>query len=694
MSVTLREPGIRRMQIWLVVFFICFYGLFFSGAFYSSDEVLMGLVTRNIVEHGKLTFEETYGQTSTGYGVGQSLAGIPFYVLDRLLKRMEPSLAQADIGFLSLTNVAITALLCLYFFRLVLLLVRDARVAFASALVLGCATLVLPYSQTFFSEPLSALCFLGAFYYLVSGTRSQQAGLYAKAGLVFAFGILTKFSAILFLPLYVLFYIGAVRQRASEHKRIHAGVLCWLIIPALLAMIVTGCINYGLRGSFFRTAYEGSDFTTNIFTGAYGLLLSVGRGLFLYNPVLLVSLLFFPRFFRRERLISLFVLLFFLLQLYLYGKFWTWHAGWTLGSRFLLPVIPFLLLPLSIGLKEADAQTPLRWLFVWIVIAVSILVQLLNAVVNPIAYNNEIWGLLPGENAFLFIPQVSSLAGAWYLIGDGKIQLWLYRLFAEQFHWVLVLFYVLCILGLGFSVSVLRRVPGLPQSRAKGLWDAWCDFFRSNKWVPIWLVLFVIFAAGVRIFQGPRGLVKKYRKATEAQEVALDKRLRFSSPHTAESAGPWHWSGYLEAPLTGTYEFFMKVKGTYSVSLNNTQLFLNTKEIPQHLPRASVELQQGMYPITFQYQPNPGENGLMYVYWTIPGGGYYVQPIPGRYLYPERPASIQRICTRLWRYLWLIALVGVLAPVLLATRHGQGPRTEDRNSSEFATSSTGKAGDG
>ena len=157
MAMTLREPGIRRIQIWLVVFFICFYGLFFSGAFYSSDEVLMGLVTKNIVEHGQLTFEETYGQTSTGYGVGQPLAGIPFYLLDRLLKRIEPTLVQADVGFLPLTNVVIITLLCLYFFRLVLLLVGDTGVALASALVLGCATLVLPYSQTFFSEPLSAL---------------------------------------------------------------------------------------------------------------------------------------------------------------------------------------------------------------------------------------------------------------------------------------------------------------------------------------------------------------------------------------------------------------------------------------------------------------------------------------------------------------------------------------------------------
>ncbi len=694
MSMILFEPGIRRMQIWLVVFFICFYGLFFSGAFYSSDEVLMGLVTKNIVEHGKLTFEETYGQTSTGYGVGQSLAGIPFYLLDRLLKRIEPTLVQADIGFLPLTNMVITALLCLYFFRLVLLLVRDARVAFASALVLGCATLVLPYSQTFFSEPLSALCFLGAFYYLVAGTRSQQGGLYAKAGLFFAFGILTKFSAILFLPLYLLFYIGNVRQQSSGDRRIRAGVLCWLIIPALLAMIVTGCINYGLRGSFFKTAYEGSDFTTNILTGAYGSLVSVGRGLFIYNPVLLVSLLFFPRFFRRERLISLFALLFFLLQLYLYGKFWTWHAGWTLGSRFLLASIPFFLLPLSIGLKEGDAQTPLRWLFVWVMVVVSILVQLLNALVNSIAYNNEIWGLLPGENAFLFIPQVSSLAGAWYLIGDGKIQLWLYRLIAGQFHWVLALFYVLCVVGLGFSGSALRRLPGWPRLRIRGLRDVCRDFFRLNRWVPIWLVLFVICAAGVRIFQGPRGLVKEHVKGAAAQEVTLDKRLRFSSSQSSGSEESWHWSGYLEAPLTGTYEFFMKINGTYSLNLNNTQLFLNTKEIPQHLPRASVELQQGVYPLTFQYQPYPGDNGLMYVYWTIPGGGYYLQPIPGRYLYPERPTTLERICTRLWRYLWLIALVGVLAPVLLATRYRKGPCAGNSDAAVSTTRSTGEDGNG
>jgi hypothetical protein len=679
MSTMSLEPGIRRLQLRVFIFFVCFYGLFFSGTFYSSDEVLMGLVTRNIVEHGKLTFEETYGQTSTGYGVAQSLAGVPFYLLDRLLKLIDPALTKADIGFLPLTNVLITALLCLYFFRLVLVLVGDASVALASALVLGCATLLVPYSQTFFSEPLSALCFLAAFYYVVAGPRRQSSGAYAKAGLFFAFGVLTKFSAILFLPLYILFYIGNVRHESSEDRSIRAGVICWLIVPALVALILTGCINYGLRGSFLRTAYEGSDFTTNIFTGAYGSLVSVGRGLFLYNPVLLVSLMFFPRCFRRKRRIGLFILVFFLLQLYLYGKFWTWHAGWTLGSRFLLASIPFLLLPLSIGLKEADARSALRWLFVWLVVGASFVVQLLNTVVNPIAYNNEIWGLLSGENAFLFIPQVSSLAGAWYLIRDGKIQLWLYRLFAGEFHWVLAIFYGLCGVGICYSTPALKKLPGWLSDWAAGLRSALRSFFRLNRWVPIWLVLFVICAAGVNILQGPRGLLKEHLKNGMPQQTGLDKRLRFSCPQGAEPGEVWHWAGYLEAPLTGAYEFYMKVKGTYSVLLSDKQIFLNTKEIPQHLPHASIELNQGLYPITFEYQPYSGENGLLYVYWTIPGGGYYVQPIPGRYLYPERPSAVQRVCTRLWRYLWLIALVCVVAPILLAARFNQERREEDFN---------------
>jgi hypothetical protein len=289
---------------------------------------------------------------------------------------------------------------------------------------------------------------------------------------------------------------------------------------------------------------------------------------------------------------------------------------------------------------------------------------------------------------------VSSLAGAWYLIGDGKIQIWLYRLFAEQFHWVLVLFYGLCAVGLGLSALVLRRLPGWPQFGIGGLGNTWREFFRLNKWVPIWLVLFIICAAGVRIFQGPRGLVTEHRKGTAAQEVTLDKRLRFSGTQGTESGESWHWLGYLEAPITGTYEFFMKVKGTYSVNLNNTQIFLNTEEIPQHLPRASMELEQGMYPLTIQYQPNPGENGLMYVYWTIPGGGYYVQPIPGRYLYPERPTSIERICTRLWRYLWLIALVGVLAPVLLATRYREAQCKGNSGPVESSRSGSWKDNDG
>jgi hypothetical protein len=557
-----------------------------------------------------------------------------------------------------------------------LLMTQNLAASNATAGLFAITTLFLPYSKTFLAETLSALCFFAAFHYLVCYVTGRDKTFAVLGGLIFAYGVLTRFSAILFLPLYAVYLLASLLMDDRRLEKEHVKAAALFLLPSVLAIGINLALNYFLRGSILRTAYEGSDFTTSIWVGAYGLLLSVGRGLFIYNPILLVTLCFFPFFYREHRREALFTIIFFVASLYLYGKFWTWHAGWTLGSRFLLPAIPFLFIPLYYAFSgRIKVPGPAKIAIVLFALA-SVVVQVENALVKPTDYNNEIWGFLSGENEFLFIPPVSALSGNWAIIGDGNIDLVWARLCGGRSLALCVgilgaLFATFAVLlafwlkGLGLSVKVIRDGWGRVNRGAR----------EHNGIVIAAMVLILVFVAAFAS-RGLRGLSREEVGASAAERI-LDRRLRLKIGESSTSR-QWMWEGYIEAPITGTYTFYLKVDGEYKIGLGDTVLFENRKRVPQHLQNKKIELQKGIYPITMWYQTYPESDGIFYLYWTLPGGGIYIQPIAGEYLYPALPGSFERASDAVYRYYWLLLLFVALPPLLFCYVRGQDKKPEEK----------------
>jgi hypothetical protein len=86
--------------------------------------------------------------------------------------------------------------------------------------------------------------------------------------------------------------------------------------------------------------------------GVSGLLFSAGKGLFLFCPIVIPSLLLWPAFHRRHGLLSWFILAAALSRLLLVGAFRDWHGGFCLGPRYLVNALPFLLLPLAVRVAD------------------------------------------------------------------------------------------------------------------------------------------------------------------------------------------------------------------------------------------------------------------------------------------------------------------------------------------------------
>ena len=87
-------------------------------------------------------------------------------------------------------------------------------------------------------------------------------------------------------------------------------------------------------------------------TGELGLLISPGVGLLFFAPILFTIFFSFPDFFKNHKGETIFVLGFITLFIIELGSFQHWHGLNSWGARYLIPLIPFLLLPLGASIES------------------------------------------------------------------------------------------------------------------------------------------------------------------------------------------------------------------------------------------------------------------------------------------------------------------------------------------------------
>jgi len=118
------------------------------------------------------------------------------------------------------------------------------------------------------------------------------------------------------------------------------------------------------------------------------------RGFFFYNPILIFSFIGLFFMYKRHKLLSLSIILLFVFLILYNSRLWLWWGGTSFGPRHLLPIIPFLMIPLLFSLKKIK----LHWLIPFIIISVLInvvglgfLEQEFVIVDEDVRYHPELW---------------------------------------------------------------------------------------------------------------------------------------------------------------------------------------------------------------------------------------------------------------------------------------------------------------
>jgi hypothetical protein len=467
----------RRAALAVLLFLLAVYTLTYSGVFHSDDEMSVAAVTESLVKRGSMTIDQLrWNQDLAGgigkYGVGGHLyskyswgaavAAAPFYLAALLL----PALGSVQAAML--LNVLVTALTGM----LVLLCARRLGVgrtaAVGVALLFGLATLAWPYAKYFFSEPLSGLTLLAALYFLLLYRDERRWPLLVAAGLALAGALAVKTANAAAIPLFFLLLAvyewptvgGGARRDLVRYVSGLALRSLPMAAPVLLAGGVTLAYNYLRFGAPMDAGYLPIEqFSGRLQEGLLGLLLSPGRGLIFYAPVLLLLIPAAPVLWRAHRAEAAFILALAAWQTLLYARWHVWFGGWCWGPRFLEPLMPFLALALGPWLEAAWRRARGVRLAVMGLATVSGLVQLLGLSVDFNSYLRSLLVLHPEMRAgiaYLTVddPRYSPLLGQLGLLRPANLDFAWLRL-TEGTPWIewrilapALIFVALAILGL------------------------------------------------------------------------------------------------------------------------------------------------------------------------------------------------------------------------------------------------------
>jgi len=321
-------------------------------------------VARAIVEEHSVAMR--YDVFGTGYyergvdgrfyapvGLGHPLFGVPFYLAAKALtvagfRAGKPeTLTKAAV----VIGSTVAAAGCIFFACLLAWRIwGDARAAVAASCLLAFGTPLWVYAKFGFNAPLAALCLTASAYGLWTGARTRDRRWLVAGGCALGYAVLTRHEmALAGLPAALWLWTESrgeprvrLRWLVAAGTPVLAGVLGWMIYNHVR-------FGHPLDTGLLRD--PAAQMNTPLFVGLHGLLLSPGRSLFLYAPVTTAGLLALWRHGRDDRATAWFLLLSAAVFLPVFATLAQWDGGESYGPRYLVPILPFVTLPVARWLR-------------------------------------------------------------------------------------------------------------------------------------------------------------------------------------------------------------------------------------------------------------------------------------------------------------------------------------------------------
>ena len=396
-SSEMRSPG--RTTLLLFLLFQALYALTSSGnAFRVPDEFELYFQVEHLVDAGDISVPQTLairtpvvhegqaagsepiffgeigrdGRPYAPYGPLAAVLALPHHLLARAIAWLAGVERQALpgglawvflVGGLTMTATATAAALAVAgFHRAVLALGTPERPALILSMLLGGATVLWPYGTSFYSEAWQAAAFAWAAALLLEARRASRLPeaapasrparlLVMLAALLLAVAGLTKVTSLIFAPGFVA---AALLDRSLPPRtRVKAAVALTLGIVVAAAIHVSWNtyrfgrpfdFGYGW-GTMIPQLPPRQFLPSDVPRGLAVLLLSPGKSIVLWAPVLLLAVARAKQFWHREPGAALGLAFSAGAALIFFAAYLFPEGGYAHGPRNLVPLIPLLLLP-------------------------------------------------------------------------------------------------------------------------------------------------------------------------------------------------------------------------------------------------------------------------------------------------------------------------------------------------------------
>ncbi len=456
---SLLSPGLA-----ILLFFVSLY--FLTGTYFTkgiSDGEVMAQTAVALAQTGSVQLPASPGlpQIVPGkdgryfskYGLGQPLLAAGLYKTGQIFSRIAMPSASANIighFFIMLLPILATALTVWLLYLWAKDFYGSVKIGLGLALLYGLGTSAWPYTKVFFSEPVFTFCIFGTAFALWRANRTASFRTsylwFAFAGFLLGYSLLTKISGLILLPAYLVYIIQSSRFQVPGFKfqvsssrfqvqsylsliqnskfapkgwsstKIQNLSLLFGLLPGLGLILLH---NYVRFGNALNNGYDQEAFSTPFWQGLGGLLFSPGKSIFLYSPVLLVLPFALAGFWQKAKAETVLFGLISAITLLYYSFWWAWEGGWCWGPRFLVPLLPFLILPLGVLLQKGRV-----WVAVLFcgLLPVAIVVQMLGVALDFNTYlasiaNNP--ALAP--DVYIWSPEASPLLKHWSYFWQSSV---------------------------------------------------------------------------------------------------------------------------------------------------------------------------------------------------------------------------------------------------------------------------------
>jgi len=262
--------------------------------------------------------------------------------------------------------------------------------------LLAFSTIIWAYSNTSLNVVPAAFFVLLGYLFFKKFRRLNQSKFLLLTAAAFGFAFLIREDSILFIvPVWLFLLVNILKRlvqptshkdqpknvgnkayrtlRALLNSKIHA--LLFYSVPLLISYSLYKLLNAydgPLRyiipevrssASMVKTdlgaelsGFIFSSTISHLLAASYGMLFSPGVGLFIFAPILVTVFFSFPDFFRKNKSECLLLLSFFVLNIIYHADMTSWHGLTSWGSRYLLMVVPFLLIPLGASLEKRNKK--------------------------------------------------------------------------------------------------------------------------------------------------------------------------------------------------------------------------------------------------------------------------------------------------------------------------------------------------